>query len=58
MMQDLQIRGMSQNFQKGMVSEEVKELVRKNFTMEVEFYEFAKKRLLHQLKVLRKNKMS
>ena len=49
---------MSQNFHKGMVSEEVKELVRKNFTMEVEFYEFAKRRLLHQLKVLRKNKMS
>ena len=57
LMQNLQIRGMSQNFHKGIVSEEVKEMVRKNFTMEIEFYEFAKKRLLRQLKMIRKNKM-
>ena len=48
---------MSQNFHKGVVSEEVKEMVRKNFTMENEFYQFAKKRLLRQLKIIRKNKM-
>ena len=48
---------MSQNFHKGIVSEEVKEMVRKNFTMEIEFYQFAKKRLLRQLKIIRKNKM-
>ena len=39
------------------MSEEVKEMVRKNFTREIEFYQFAKKRLLRQLKMIRKNKM-
>ena len=48
---------MSQNYHKGIVSEEVKEMVRKNFTREIEFYQFAKKRLLRQLKMIRKNKM-
>ena len=51
-----QIRGMSQNFHKGAVSEEIKALVRKNFSMEIEFYEFTKKRLLNQLEEIKKIK--
>ena len=49
---------MSQNLHKGVVSEEVKAIVRKNFTMEIEFYEFTKKRLLRQLTDIRKNKLN
>ena len=54
----LQVRRMSQNFHKGFVSEEVKDIVRKNFTREIEFYEFCKKRLLVQLKRGRKNRIN
>ena len=49
---------MAQNFHKGFVSEEVKDIVRKNFTREIEFYEFCKKKLLVQLKQGRKNKLN
>ena len=49
---------MAQNFHKGFVSEEVKDIVRKNFTREIEFYEFCKKKLLVQLKKGRKNKLN
>ena len=39
----------NQNLQKHKVSEEVKNIVRKNFSREIEFYEFCKKRLKVQL---------
>ena len=48
---------MAQNFHKGFVSEEVKDIVRKNFTREIEFYEFCKQRLLVQMNENRKNKI-
>ena len=48
---------MAQNFHKGFVSEEVKDIVRQNFTREIEFYDFCKKRLLVQVKSGRKNKI-
>jgi len=52
-----QVRKMAQNFHKGFVSEEVKDIVRKNFTREIEFYEFCKQRLLVQMNGNRKNKI-
>ncbi|XP_015608993.1 heparan sulfate 2-O-sulfotransferase pipe isoform X2 [Cephus cinctus] len=43
----------NRNFFKPPVSEEVKELVRANFTREVEFYQFCRQRLHNQLRALR-----
>ena len=48
-----QVRKMSQNFHKGFVSEEIKEIVRRNFSREIEFYEFCKERLQVQLDQIR-----
>ena len=47
-------RNQNQNFHKGFVSEEVKDIVRRNFSREIEFYEFCKKRLQVQLKNIKK----
>ena len=52
-----EVRRMSQNFHKGFVSEEVKNIVRANFSREIEFYEFCKERLLLQLKEIRVNQL-
>ncbi|XP_046746616.1 heparan sulfate 2-O-sulfotransferase pipe-like isoform X2 [Diprion similis] len=43
----------NRNFFKPPVSEEVKDLVRKNFTREIEFYQFCRQRLYKQLRALR-----
>ncbi|XP_012284255.1 heparan sulfate 2-O-sulfotransferase pipe isoform X2 [Orussus abietinus] len=43
----------NRNFFKPPVSEEVKDLVRRNFTREVEFYQFCKQRLHKQLRALK-----
>lgn len=43
----------NRNFFKPPVSEEVKEIVRRNFTREVEFYQFCKQRLYRQLRALK-----
>ena len=52
--QQIHRRNQNQNFHKGFVSEEVKDIVRKNFSREIEFYEFCKKRLQVQLKNIKK----
>ena len=44
-----EVKKMGQNFHKGFVSEEIKNLVRQNFSREIEFYEFCKERLKLQL---------
>ena len=49
---------MSQNFHKGWVSEEIKNMVRQNFSREIEFYEFCKKRLEIQLINLKKDRLN
>lgn len=43
----------NRNFFKPPVSEEVKNLVRNNFTREVEFYQFCKQRLYRQYRALK-----
>ncbi|XP_020709058.1 heparan sulfate 2-O-sulfotransferase pipe isoform X2 [Athalia rosae] len=43
----------NRNFFKPPVSEEIKDLVRKNFTREIEFYQFCRQRLHRQLRALR-----
>ncbi|XP_035724495.1 heparan sulfate 2-O-sulfotransferase pipe-like isoform X1 [Vespa mandarinia] len=43
----------NRNFFKPPVSEEVKDIVRRNFTREVEFYQFCKQRLYRQLRALK-----
>ena len=50
-----EVRRMAQNFHKGFVSNEIKEIVRRNFTREMEFYDFCKKRLQLQLKEINSN---
>ena len=44
----------NQNLQKDIVSEEIKNVVRKKFSREIEFYEFCKERLHLQLNSMRK----
>ena len=51
-----EVRRMAQNFHKGFVSEEIKNIVRQNFSREMEFYEFCKQRLTLQLDTLRNNR--
>ena len=53
-----QVRKMSQNFHKGFVSEEIKEIVRRNFSREMEFYEFVKDRLQVQLDQIRERRIN
>ena len=48
----------NQNLQKHQVSEEVKNIVRKNFSREIEFYEFCKKRLKVQLHKIQQKAIS
>ena len=48
-----EVRRMAQNFHKGFVSEEIKNIVRQNFSREIEFYEFCKQRLQTQLDDIR-----
>ena len=43
----------NQNLQKDIVSEEIKNVVRKKFSREIEFYEFCKERLKTQLNNIR-----
>ena len=43
----------NQNLHKGEVSEDMKNMVRKNFSREIEFYEFCKERLKTQLNNIR-----
>ena len=50
-----EVRRMAQNFHKGFVSNEIKEIVRRNFSREMEFYDFCKSRLQTQLKEIRTN---
>jgi len=50
------IRGMAHNKHKVMVSDDIKEMVRQNFTAEMEFYNFCRTRLLSQLKQVREEK--
>ena len=52
--QYIKVRRMAQNFHKGFVSDEIKNIVRQNFSREVEFYEFCKERLITQLQDSRK----
>ena len=52
-----EVRRMSQNFHKGFVSEEIKNIVRANFSREIEFYEFCKERLKLQLSEIRGNQL-
>ena len=47
----------NQNLQKDEVSEEIKNIVRKNFSREIEFYEFCKERLKAQLNNIRTRRM-
>ena len=53
-----QVRKMSQNFHKGFVSEEIKQIVRKNFSREMEFYDFCKERLQVQLDQIRERRIN
>lgn len=46
----------NRNFFKPPVSEEVKDIVRSNFTREIEFYQFCKQRLYKQLRALKLTK--
>ncbi|XP_076170206.1 heparan sulfate 2-O-sulfotransferase pipe isoform X2 [Ptiloglossa arizonensis] len=46
----------NRNFFKPPVTEEVKEMVRRNFTREIEFYQFCKQRLYKQLRALKLTK--
>ncbi|OAD62035.1 Heparan sulfate 2-O-sulfotransferase pipe [Eufriesea mexicana] len=46
----------NRNFFKPPVSEEVKDMVRSNFTREIEFYQFCKQRLYKQLRALKLTK--
>lgn len=46
-------RKINKNLFKPPVSEEVKEIVRRNFTKEIEFYQFCRQRLHKQLIALR-----
>ena len=46
----------NRNFFKPPVSEEVKDMVRGNFTREIEFYQFCKQRLYKQLRALKLTK--
>ena len=48
-----EVRRMAQNFHKGFVSEEIKNIVRQNFSREIEFYQFCKQRLQVQLDDIR-----
>ena len=43
----------NQNLQKDLVSEEIKNVVRKKLSREIEFYEFCKERLKTQLNNIR-----
>ena len=43
----------NQNLQKDIVSEEIKNVVRKKFSREIEFYKFCKERLKAQLNDIR-----
>ena len=49
---------MSQNFHKGFVSDEIKEIVRRNFSREMEFYDFCKMRLQVQLDQIRERRLN
>ena len=51
-----EVKKMGQNFHKGFVSEEIKNLVRQNFSREIEFYEFCKERLKLQLENIQGSK--
>ena len=53
-----QVRKMSQNFHKGFVSDEIKEIVRRNFSREIEFYDFCKLRLQVQLDQIRGRRLN
>ena len=53
-----QVRKMSQNFHKGFVSDEIKEIVRRNFSREIEFYDFCKMRLQVQLDQIRERRLN
>ena len=53
-----QVRKMSQNFHKGFVSDEIKEIVRRNFSREMEFYDFCKLRLQVQLDKIRERRLN
>lgn len=46
----------NRNFFKPPVSEEVKDMVRSNFTREIEFYQFCRQRLYKQLRALKLTK--
>jgi len=48
-------RSLNRNIYKPPVSEETKDLVRKNFTREIEFFEFCKQRLHRQYMALNLN---
>jgi len=50
-----EVRRMAQNFHKGFVSNEIKEIVRRNFSREMEFYDFCKNRLQIQVKEIQAN---